>query len=53
LPFEFTGPIHTVTFHVSGDVIRDSEAEMRLVWSDNSQQAGAGQCKNALHLRYP
>ena len=28
-PFEFTGTIHSVTFDVSGDVIRDSEAEMR------------------------
>jgi hypothetical protein len=30
-PFEFTGTIHNVTFDVSGDVIGDSEAEMRLV----------------------
>jgi hypothetical protein len=30
-PFEFTGTIHGVTFDVSGDVIADSEAEMRLV----------------------
>jgi arylsulfatase len=30
-PFEFTGTIHSVTFDVSGDVIRDSEAEMRML----------------------
>ena len=30
-PFEFTGTIHSVTFDVSGDVIRDSEAEMRMI----------------------
>jgi arylsulfatase len=30
-PFEFTGTIHRVTFDVSGDVIEDSEAEMRRV----------------------
>ncbi len=30
-PFEFTGTIHSVTFDVSGDVIQDSEAEMRLI----------------------
>jgi hypothetical protein len=30
-PFEFTGTIHSVTFDVSGDVIEDSEAEMRMI----------------------
>jgi arylsulfatase len=30
-PFEFTGTIHSVTFDVSGDLIQDSEAEMRRV----------------------
>ena len=30
-PFEFTGTIHSVTFDVSGDVIHDSEAEMRVI----------------------
>ncbi len=30
-PFEFTGEIHSVTFDVSGDVIEDSEAEMRMI----------------------
>ena len=30
-PFEFTGTIHSVTFNVSGDVIEDSEAEMRRI----------------------
>jgi arylsulfatase A-like enzyme len=30
-PFEFTGTVHSVTFDVSGDVIRDSEAEMRVI----------------------
>jgi arylsulfatase A-like enzyme len=30
-PFEFTGTIHSVTFDVSGDVIEDSEAEMRRI----------------------
>jgi hypothetical protein len=30
-PFEFTGTIHSVTFDVSGDVIRDTEAEMRII----------------------
>jgi arylsulfatase len=30
-PFEFTGTIHSVTFDVSGDVIKDSEAEMRRI----------------------
>jgi arylsulfatase len=30
-PFEFTGTIHSVTFDVSGDVIEDSEAEMRKI----------------------
>ena len=30
-PFEFTGTVHSVTFDVSGDVIADSEAEMRRI----------------------
>ena len=30
-PFEFTGTIHSVTFDVSGDVIEDSDAEMRMI----------------------
>jgi arylsulfatase len=30
-PFEFTGTVHSVTFDVSGDVIEDSEAEMRRI----------------------
>jgi arylsulfatase len=30
-PFEFTGKINSVTFDVSGDVIKDSEAEMRMI----------------------
>ena len=30
-PFEFTGKIHSVTFDVSGDVIKDSDAEMRMI----------------------
>jgi len=30
-PFEFTGTVHSVTFDVSGDVIEDSEAEMRMI----------------------
>ena len=30
-PFEFTGTLHSVTFDVSGDVIADSEAEMRMI----------------------
>jgi hypothetical protein len=30
-PFKFTGKIYGVTVDVSGDLIRDSEAEMRLV----------------------
>src|SRR5512135_987721 len=30
-PFKFTGKIYSVTVDVSGDLIRDSEAEMRLV----------------------
>jgi len=30
-PFEFTGTIHSVTFDVSGDVIQDSETEMRMI----------------------
>ncbi len=30
-PFEFTGVLHSVTFDVSGDLIADSEAEMRMI----------------------
>ncbi len=30
-PFEFTGTLFSVTFDVSGDVIQDSEAEMRVI----------------------
>jgi arylsulfatase len=30
-PFEFTGTIHSVTFDLSGDVIKDEEAEMRMI----------------------
>ena len=30
-PFEFTGTVHSVTFDISGDVIADSEAEMRMI----------------------
>jgi len=30
-PFKFTGKIYGVTVEVSGDLIKDSEAEMRLV----------------------
>jgi arylsulfatase len=30
-PFEFTGTIHSVTFDVSGDVIKDDEAELRMI----------------------
>jgi arylsulfatase len=30
-PFEFTGTVHSVTFDVSGDVIKDAEAEMRMI----------------------
>jgi arylsulfatase A-like enzyme len=30
-PFEFTGTIRSVTFDVSGDVIKDTEAEMRMI----------------------
>ena len=30
-PFEFSGTIHSVTFDLSGDVIKDDEAEMRMV----------------------
>jgi arylsulfatase A-like enzyme len=30
-PFEFTGTIRRVTFDVSGDVIKDTEAEMRMI----------------------
>ena len=30
-PFKFTGKIYSVTVDVSGDLIKDSEAEMRLV----------------------
>ena len=31
VPFRFTGTIHQVTLDVSGDLIKDSEAEMRLL----------------------
>jgi hypothetical protein len=30
-PFKFTGKIYSVTVDVSGDLIRDTEAELRLV----------------------
>ena len=30
-PFEFTGTIHSLTFDVSGEVIEDSEAEMKRI----------------------
>jgi arylsulfatase len=30
-PFEFTGKIHDVVVDVTGDLIRDKEAEMRAV----------------------
>ncbi|MFN2190224.1 MAG: sulfatase/phosphatase domain-containing protein, partial [Candidatus Promineifilaceae bacterium] len=30
-PFEFTGKIYNVTFDLSGDVIKDEEAEMRMI----------------------
>lgn len=30
-PFEFTGKLHSVTFDVSGELIQDSEAEMRSI----------------------
>ncbi len=30
-PYEFTGTIHSVTVDVSGELIRDSEAEMRQI----------------------
>jgi arylsulfatase len=30
-PFEFTGTLYSVTFDVSGDVIKDDEAEMRRI----------------------
>jgi len=30
-PFEFTGTIHSVTFDVSGYVIQDKEAELRVI----------------------
>ena len=30
-PFEFTGRLYSVTFDVSGDVIKDNEAEMRQI----------------------
>jgi arylsulfatase A-like enzyme len=30
-PFEFTGTLHSVTFDVSGDVIKDDEADMRRI----------------------
>jgi arylsulfatase len=30
-PFEFTGTVYSLTFDVSGDVIKDDEAEMRMI----------------------
>jgi arylsulfatase len=30
-PFEFTGTIYSVTFDLSGDVIKDDEAELRMI----------------------
>jgi arylsulfatase len=30
-PFDFSGVIHTVTVDVSGELIHDSEAEMRAI----------------------
>ena len=30
-PFPFTGAIHSVTVDVSGELIRDSEAEVRMI----------------------
>ncbi|MGD8518930.1 MAG: arylsulfatase, partial [Anaerolineae bacterium] len=30
-PFEFSGKVHSVTFDLSGDVIEDKEAEMRMI----------------------
>ncbi len=30
-PFEFTGTVHSVTFDLSGEVIKDEEAEMRMI----------------------
>jgi arylsulfatase len=30
-PFEFSGRVYSVTFDVSGDVIQDDEAEMRMI----------------------
>lgn len=30
-PFEFTGTVYSVTFDVSGDMIKDEEAEMRAI----------------------
>jgi arylsulfatase len=30
-PFEFTGTIHSVTVDVSGELIKDTEAEMRMI----------------------
>jgi hypothetical protein len=30
-PFHFTGTLHKVTVDVSGELIKDSEAEMRIV----------------------
>jgi arylsulfatase len=30
-PFRFTGEFHAVTVDLSGDLIKDSEAEMRIV----------------------
>jgi hypothetical protein len=29
--FEFTGTIHSVTFDVNGEVIRDSKAALRMI----------------------
>lgn len=30
-PFEFSGKIYKVTFDVSGDVVKDDEAELRMI----------------------
>ena len=32
-PFRFTGTLHTVTVDVSGDLITDTESEMRVALS--------------------
>lgn len=32
-PFRFTGVLHQVTFDLSGDLMTDSEAEMRVAMS--------------------